>query len=386
LKPFSLYIHIPFCFQKCPYCDFNTYAVRNVPEKEYIGALLSELDYYAHHELFNKRSIQTIYFGGGTPSLLAPASIAQIIKGANALFDLPDGAEITMEANPTGLSIESLEGFAAAGVNRISFGAQSFRSDQLELLGRNHRAEDISNSIEYARAAGLDNLSIDLIYGVPGQSRADLISDIDNFLNLNLPHLSLYALTIEKGTPFYQARANKVFSLPDDEIVLGMMDDIEERLSNAHYSRYEISNYCRLGSESRHNLAYWNRDDYLGIGAGAHSFCRTLSGLQAKRWSNYALPVRYMDEATAHGGAISWQEDLGAQDLQYEFFFLGLRKTTGVEMDRFEEEFQPLTETRYMPVIERGVDNGLLEISGKNLKLTHRGITLADSVLEEFAL
>jgi len=385
LKPFSLYIHIPFCFQKCPYCDFNTYAVRNVPEKEYIGALLSELDYYAHHELFNKRAIETIYFGGGTPSLLAPGSIAQIIEGAKVLFDLPDGAEVTMEANPTGLSIESLEGFAAAGVNRISFGAQSFRSDQLELLGRNHRAEDISNSIEYARAAGLDNLSIDLIYGVPGQSRADLISDIDNFLNFDLPHLSLYALTIEKGTPFYQARANKVFSLPDDEIVLGMMDDIEERLSNAQYSRYEISNYCRLGSESKHNLAYWNRDDYLGIGAGAHSFCRTLSGLQAKRWSNYALPARYMDEATAHGGAISWQEDLGAQDLQYEFFFLGLRKTAGVELDRFEREFQPLTETHYMPVIERGIESGLLEISGKNLKLTLRGITLADSVLEEFA-
>jgi len=356
-----------------------------VPEGEYIAALLSELDYYANHELFRSRSIQSIYFGGGTPSLLKPDSLGKVIELAGALFSTSSSLEVTMEANPGGLSLEKLEGFANAGINRISFGAQSFRLNQLELLGRTHTGEDIENSIEYARAAGIDNLSLDLIYGVPEQSREDLIEDLDRFLALRLPHISLYALTIEKGTPFYQAKANKVFELPDDELVLGMMSDIDNRLLEFDYHRYEISNYCRSGYESKHNLSYWNRDDYLGVGAGAHSFCAIADSQSARRWSNYALPARYMDQVTALGSALSWHEELDNHELQYEFFFLGLRKTSGVELDSFEREFQPLKDSRYMPLIKRGVENGLLEINGKNLRLTNRGIALADSVLEDFA-
>lgn len=388
MKPFSLYFHIPYCYQKCPYCDFNTYAVAKVPEDDYCAALLSELDFRAQLEAWRGREIQTIYFGGGTPSLLSGSIISKILRYAASAFKLRPGAEISLEANPGATTGDNLAAYREAGVNRISFGAQSFNHEVLSALGRIHSAAQTEESFHLARSAGFENLSLDLIFGCPSQTLDIVKSDIEAAIALSPSHISAYGLTIEKGTPFFERFKRRTLALPAEERVSEMLDLVWNRLPENGYEQYEISNFAKPGLEARHNMAYWNGDDYLGIGAGAHSLLvqSDSDGRPiGKRWSNFALPAKYMSEAAAKGAAESWSDSLRKRDLAFEYFFLGLRKTAGVSLSGFEEKFGKAVEDAYPKLLPMLKEQGLVRKDGDALKLTRQGLLFSDSVLENFS-
>lgn len=388
MRPFSLYVHVPFCLHKCPYCDFNTYALTAIPEKDYVAAVRCELDFRATQAEWKGRPIQSIYFGGGTPSLLSRSAIRKIISEACALFPVAENVEISLEANPGTVDVDKLAGYRDAGVNRISFGAQSQDRDVLKTLGRLHTPEEVDAAVCASRAAGIQNINLDLMYGVPGQTRAQLEQDLRAFTSLGPQHLSCYGLTIEKGTPFFTSYKRGVLKLPPEETVVKMMEELTAFLAEAGFTHYEISNFARPGFEARHNLAYWNGDDYLGLGAGAHSFRAEVSGDRrtgARRWSNFALPEKYQEQATAHGTAESWQDALGPRELMFEFFFLGLRKMAGIRLSEFEKFFGITVDEAYPSVVTVLVDHQLLTLENDLLRLSERGILLADSVIENFA-
>jgi oxygen-independent coproporphyrinogen III oxidase len=385
-KPFALYIHIPYCYQKCPYCDFNTYAVPSVPEAEYTSAILAELDFYAHTEAWKERPVKSIYFGGGTPSLMRPRFISQIIDSARYHFGTYPDAEITLEANPGTVTQDSLVGYQESGVTRLSLGAQSFNSTSLKLLGRMHSVDQVEAAVQSARDADIKNISLDLMFGLPEQTYSELRNDISRALDLEPDHLSFYGLTIEKGTPYYQRYKKGFLRLPPEELVIEMMDEIERVIPSSGLLQYEISNFARAGFQSKHNLAYWSGDDYLGLGAGAHSFYGFPEDLEffGKRWSNYAKPAKYIEESVAHGRADSWQDSLTLSDGMFEFFFLGLRKICGVDMKDFQSRFGSNALLRYQETVRELEFQGMLLLKDEVLRFTRKGLRLADSVLERF--
>ncbi len=387
MKPFSLYIHIPFCFHKCPYCDFNAYAVSAIPEKEYVSGLLAELDYRAEQPEWRARVVQTIYFGGGTPSLFQPASIRKIISAICKTFPLDERAEISLEANPGTVSQESIAGFADAGVNRLSLGAQSFERTTLKTLGRIHSPEHIEAAVEASRTAGISNINIDIIYGVPDQTLESLREDISKTLALSPSHVSAYGLTIEKGTPFHISYKKGSLKLPKEEILVSMMEEVNERLPGAGLARYEVSNFAQPGKEARHNMAYWNGTDYLGLGAGAHSFVASSEGADSfgKRWSNFALPNKYITEATAHGTAEGWNDSLSRQDAVFEAIFLGLRTAAGIDLADFKKRFGVSLHSLYPNLLRVLSSERLIKAEPARIALSSRGFMLADSVIENFA-
>jgi len=381
-NPFSLYIHVPFCARKCPYCDFNTYAVARIPDDDYREAILAELHYYANHDLFRGRSVQSVFFGGGTPSLLSADTLASLLTSIRQRFPLVPQTEITLETNPSGITLERLQAFYSAGVNRLSFGAQSFHPGHLDHLGRDHAPADIRSAVHHARSAGFENISLDLIFGVPDQTCLELKQDLLVASKLPIKHLSVYALTIEKGTPFYQREQRGLLQMPDEDLFAEMFETVPIILEKRGFHRYEISNFAQPGWESAHNSAYWNGDDYLGLGAGAHSFVAGMDSPPiAQRWSNRAVPTDYMRHAGS-SSVVSWRDQLSERDLMFEFFFLGLRRVRGVEMELFERRFSRVELDRYAAVIDGLVKDGLLDRLGGALRLTDRGMLLSDSVFE----
>jgi oxygen-independent coproporphyrinogen-3 oxidase len=386
-KPFSLYVHIPFCFHKCPYCDFNAYAVSSIPEKEYVSALLAELDYRSTLPEWHGRTIQSIYFGGGTPSLFQPNSIRKIIRSVCSLFPVDERVEVSLESNPGTLTPDNLQGYRDAGVNRLSIGAQSFQRRVLAALGRMHSPDHIEAAVSSARAAGISNISLDLIYGGPEQTIEEFEADLDALLALEPVHVSAYGLTIEKGTPFFLSYKRGQLHLPSEEHVIQMMESINSRFSLFGLYRYEISNYAIVGREARHNLAYWNGDDYLGIGAGAHSFSARLckDNNYGTRWSNVALPAKYIENAIAQGQAEGWRDELDFTSSVFEYFFLGLRKIAGVSKSGFEKRFGCSIESVYPALLQVLADERLLTVNENAIALSEKGLLLADSVIENFA-
>jgi oxygen-independent coproporphyrinogen-3 oxidase len=295
--------------------------------------------------------------------------------------------EVSLEANPSGISAEKLEGYRSAGVNRLSFGVQSFNPDRLRLLGRDHTVDDARSALSLARSAGFENLSLDLIYGVPGQTLQDLRHDLDVATSLPIDHLSAYALTIEQGTPFYQRQERGLLTMPPDDLVAEMMDEIPNFMEGRGFDRYEISNYAKPGKESRHNTAYWIGADYLGLGAGAHSLVIHHEGerrVGALRWCNLAQPDTYMKSVEAQTAA-SWRERLDATALAFEFFYLGLRLTKGVSRARFEKLFGMTVVERFGLVFDALVAEGFLDQDEDTIRLTPSGIKLSDSVFERLA-
>lgn len=387
-KPFALYIHVPFCSRKCPYCDFNTYATLEVPEKEYVQSLLLELRAYAQDRRFEGRAISSIFWGGGTPSLLSPAALREVHAEARALFGIEAGAEVTLEANPARPSKDTYALCAEAGINRVSFGVQSFDAKRLELLGRDHSPQDARDAVRLCVEAGIGNVSVDLIFGVTDQTLQDLERDLSEASSLPVTHVSTYALTIEPGTPFFQRQERGLLSMPSDGLVAEMLQRIPAMLADHGFVRYEISNYARGGLASRHNEAYWVGQDYLGIGAGAHSYVASYSGdnrVGGSRWSTLALPASYM-KAAGTPSAISWREELSVESLKFEFFYLGLRRTAGVSFKDFERLFGSSALPSYRAVSQELSREGFLEVEGDSLRLTSAGIALADSVYERFVI
>jgi oxygen-independent coproporphyrinogen-3 oxidase len=379
---FSLYVHIPYCQAKCPYCDFNSHAASAWPEEDYTRALIEEMQRRAVEASFKGNSISTIFFGGGTPSLFQPPSIGQILDAAQKTFGIERDAEITLEANPGTVDQEKLSGFRVAGVNRLSFGAQSFNDATLKFLGRIHSAEETREAAKMAHRAGFERLNLDLIFAVPGQTRDAVLRDIAEAAALEPDHISAYNLTFEEGTVFFtEMRHGKIRPLESDEQA-DMFAAVREELPRRGYPMYEISNYANPGRECRHNLTYWRNETYLGLGAGAHSFARDGGG--GRRWWNERNPARYIALATEAGIAETGSETVEPPTAMGEFVFLNLRLREGFAIADFSARFGLSFEEAFGSRSARLFEGGLLENRAGRIRLTDRGLELADSIFAEF--
>ncbi|MPZ75891.1 MAG: radical SAM family heme chaperone HemW [Deltaproteobacteria bacterium] len=383
-EPFSLYIHIPYCISKCPYCDFNSHVVAEIPERNYTDALLRELEHYDNSDNWRGRTVQSIFFGGGTPSTFKPSSIGNILEQISTAFPLESDCEITLEANPGTVDGTNFPGYRDAGVNRISVGIQSFQPRLLKFLGRVHTADEGRKALDVVRQAGFADFSFDLIFANPGQTLAELEADLNVALEYRPPHLSAYNLTFEEGTPFHhEYRSGRLRSLTEDEEI-AMAELIEQTFFAAGLQRYEISNYALPGCHSRHNMNYWQNGDYLGIGAGAHSYLRAASGFMfGTRWSNEKSPGRYMAAIADAGIAVTDREELDRIKAAGEFLFLGLRMTRGVSSEAFSSRFGK-SPADFYPKIKIWIEADLMEETKGFLRLTHRGLLLANSIFVEF--
>ncbi len=381
---FSLYIHIPYCISKCPYCDFNSHVVARIPEQEYAGMLIKELEFYARFDDWRGRSLKSIFFGGGTPSTFQPRSIGRILEKSEALFSFEKDVEVTLEANPGTVDSANFSGYRSGGVNRISIGSQSFQPHLLKFLGRVHSADETREALRVVQQAGFENFSMDLIYACPNQSLSDLRMDLNEALNFHPPHLSAYNLTIEEGTPFHrEQQAGNIRSLPE-EIEISMAELIEEALSKAGLERYEISNYARAGFHSRHNVNYWQGGDYLGIGAGAHSYRQIQDGgALGRRWQNEKNPGGYMEKVQKEGSAVVGREQGDLAKAAAEFMFLGLRMIRGISVEEFTRRFGK-DPAEFYPQIRDWLEDGLMEEKAERLRLTRRGLLVANSIFVEF--
>jgi oxygen-independent coproporphyrinogen-3 oxidase len=379
---FSLYVHIPWCQSKCPYCDFNSHAASSWPEWQYTRALISELEHRAGTPSYSSERIRTIFFGGGTPSLFDPKSIGEVIDAANRVCGIERDAEITLEANPGTVDLAKLAGMRAAGVNRISFGAQSFNSATLKALGRIHSADETRAAARMAHRAGFERLNLDLIFSVPGQTITDVLFDIESVAALEPDHISAYNLTFEEGTVFFtDLKRGRIKQLATDEQA-AMYQTVREEIPRRGYAMYEISNYARPGRESRHNLTYWRGQTYLGIGAGAHSYAG--DGRGGRRWWNEKLPARYIAAIEDRGSAEVGAETIDVSTAQSEFVFLNLRLRDGFALADFHQRFGRNFECIFGAAATPLFNNGLLTLDHGRIKLTDRGLEMADSVFAEF--
>lgn len=342
LPPLALYVHVPWCIRKCPYCDFNSHQANNdIPEAEYVNAL--RFDLQQDQVLAQGRKITSIFFGGGTPSMLSAAAIGQILQDVENIIGFEPDIEITLEANPGTFEQEKFSGFRAAGVNRLSIGIQSFNDQQLKLLGRVHGRDEALRAVGVARNAGFDNLNLDLMHGLPEQSIGDAKADLQQAIDLGPEHLSWYQLTIEQNTAFYSAPP----VLPEEEILADIQDAGIELLGDAGYEQYEISAYARAKKRARHNLNYWEFGDYLGIGAGAHSKITLPVENKIMRLWKTRLPKHYLDAAQSqkistnlngHQNVFGGGGDLlTPESLPLEFMMNALRLNDGVPMDYFRQ-------------------------------------------------
>ena len=377
----SLYIHIPFCLQKCLYCDFASSADATVGHEEYATAVIREMELRAR-ALPGQVEATTLYFGGGTPSLLAPQLISNLIDAAARLFSLTSEAEIALEANPGTVTGEKLAGYGLAGVNRLSLGVQSFDDRMLALLGRIHTAQQAREAVTLARESGFSNLGIDLIHSLPGQSVKEWEGVLRQAAALQPDHVSAYGLSVEEGTPFHALMERGEVMLPDQETAAEMICATMDLLASHGYEQYEIANFAKPGRRSRHNQVYWRRGSYLGFGAAAHSFLREPEF--GRRWHNPVDLSDYFSRVTL--GELPAQDEmmLSRREAMEETLFLGLRLLEGVSTEAFEREFSEPISGVFPGVIEKYLSNGLLAESNGNVCLTRKGLLLANQVFTDF--
>jgi oxygen-independent coproporphyrinogen-3 oxidase len=374
---FGIYIHWPFCRSKCPYCDFNSHVRERVDHARWRNALLRELEHYAAGA--NGRTVTSIFFGGGTPSLMEPETVAALIQRVRDLFPVADDIEITLEANPTSTEIEKFRAFRTAGVNRVSLGVQSLIADDLKFLGRQHDAAQALSAVQMA-AATFDRFSFDLIYARPGQSLDQWRAELDRALAFAAGHISLYQLTIEPGTQFEQAVARGDFRVLDEEHAAELYEATVARLSDAGLRDYEISNFAKPGQESRHNLTYWRYGDYIGIGPGAHG--RLTLGADKFATRQLRAPEAWLDLVERDGHATRQRDLVTREERLSELLMMGLRLKEGVLRTRIEDEFaQPLAQALDQVRLQRLIDGGFLTLTNDRLAATQQGRQRLDAVL-----
>lgn len=364
-KSLRIYIHIPFCVRKCHYCDFLSAAWGTKIQDAYVEVLLREIT--EKKDLLLERKISSVFIGGGTPSILEAKQILRILEQIKKYTDFEQEAEITIECNPGTVTKEKLQFYKEAGINRISFGLQSAQNEELKLLGRVHSWEDFLESYDLARTCGFSNMNIDLMSGLPGQTLERWEDTLKKVLLLEPEHISAYSLILEEGTPFFEKYGNHLELLPEEEEERKMYDRTQELLEQAGLERYEISNYARKGYACRHNLAYWEREEYLGLGLGAASLIENI------RYSNQSDMNQYL-----LGNYSGTKEPLTDQAVMEEHFFLGLRKIQGVSIAPYEGV--------YDQVIEGLCHQGLLERTEDVIRLTKQGIDVSNYVMAEFLI
>ena len=380
----GIYLHIPFCRSRCSYCDFATGMYEGALAERYVAALVSEIENW--REVETPAPVDTIYFGGGTPSLLTPAQIENILTAVRSRFEIVESAEVTLEINPGdgGTSaVAKEENFSALrrlGINRASFGAQTFDDQDLKQLGRTHGAAEISTTFQQLRDAGFDNLNFDLIAGLPGQTLSGWQQNLDQALRLRPEHLSLYLLDVHEGTPLADQINRGMRPQPDEDLAAEMYRLMIEKVCAAGYEHYEISNFCLPGFESRHNTKYWSGAPYYGFGNSAHSY-----DAHRRRWANERDTMKYVSTIEKGESSIVERTELDEADERSESIFLGLRLMRGIDLKSYRARFGGDLREQYDGELMRLIDAELIEIADDVLKLTTRGAVLSNEVFTALA-
>lgn len=377
MKPKGLYIHIPYCVHKCGYCDFNSHNIDTEEMSGYVDALIREMQHY-NRGMTGDSVINTIFFGGGTPTTLPVDFLVKLLEGCHEYFNINPDCEITVEANPATVSPHQMQVLHSAGYNRISIGVQSLNERELKFLERVHSVEEVHQTVNWARAGGFNNLSLDLMFALPGQTLENWENSLGQVIAKQPEHISTYNLTIEPGTAFYKMQSRGNLTMPADEFQLALYKQSIEMLADAGYQHYEISNFAKPGYESRHNLNYWNNGEYLGLGAGASSF---LDGVRSK---NYNLPARYIQAVRQHGTAVEFNEKLDPLNALGESLMLGLRLLKGISVKQLEQKFRVPFLKVYGDVVSSLVEQRLISFKNDRISLSKKGLFLADSVILEF--
>ncbi|MCD3440623.1 radical SAM family heme chaperone HemW [Streptococcus equi subsp. zooepidemicus] len=371
-KPTSAYVHIPFCTQICYYCDFSKVFIKNQPVDAYLEALIKEFESY------QISSLKTLYIGGGTPTAITAKQLDYLLSHLQQHLQLDQLEEFTIEANPGDLTEDKIAVLRQSAVNRISLGVQTFNDKQLKQIGRSHTEAQIYATIASLKEAGFQNISIDLIYALPGQTMQQVKENVAKALSLDIPHLSLYSLILEHHTVFMNKMRRGKLQLPTEDLEAEMFEYIISEMEANGFEHYEISNFTKPGFESRHNLMYWNNDEYFGCGAGASGY---LNGI---RYRN-RVPIQHYLKAVADGNARLSEEVLTKEEMMEEELFLGLRKKSGVSVSRFQEKFGLSFESRYGSVVRELQAQGLLVKDKDFVRMTKKGLFLGDSVAENLS-
>ena len=372
-KPTSAYVHIPFCTQICYYCDFSKVFIKNQPVESYLEHLLQEFHSY------DIQKLRTLYIGGGTPTALSASQLEVLLDGLTKNLDLSMLEELTIEANPGDLDADKIAVLQNSAVNRVSLGVQTFDDKMLKKIGRSHTEKDIYENIDRLKLAGFDNISIDLIYALPGQTMDQVKDNVAKAIALDIPHMSLYSLILENHTVFMNRMRRGKLPLPKEELEAEMFEYIIAELERAGFEHYEISNFSKQGFESRHNLMYWDNAEYYGIGAGASGY------VDGVRYKNHG-PIRHHLKAVEEGSVRINEEHLSQREQMEEEMFLGLRKKSGVSMARFEEKFERSFQELYGDIVKDLIQQGLMQVDGDRVRMTKRGLFLGDTVAERFIL
>ena len=374
----GVYIHIPFCRQKCSYCDFLSWPQHEGSIPAYVEGLVREIGLY--RGVLANRQVSTVFFGGGTPSLLSGAEVSTILRAIKSVSDLSPGAEISLEANPETLWEEKVQQYAAAGVNRLSIGLQSTHPHLLQSIGRMHSVEDFYKSVEWSRRAGIQNINGDLIFGIPGQRLGDWKESLTELAELKLPHLSCYGLTYEEGTPLTSQMEGGLVVPVEEDSEWRMFRHGIEWLQSRGYTHYEISNYALPGFECRHNINYWENGEYIGLGAGAHGFYDESRRENATSLKDYLKLILENEKPIIHQQRVSKNASIN------ETCFLGLRMMKGISVENFQQRYGLSLMEAYPEELPRLMDRGLLEYVDGHVRLTKKGIDLSNLVFEALLL
>ena len=384
LQDLSIYIHYPFCKSKCPYCDFNSHIKKQIDEEKFALAYEKELEYFSSK--LKNRKIKTIFFGGGTPSLMPVNLVERILNKISDIYQIDKNIEISLEANPTSFESQKFKDFKKVGINRLSIGVQALNDSDLKFLGREHSASEAINTIKTASKI-FDNYSFDLIYARPNQKLNDWQKELEQAIKLSPNHLSLYQLTIEKGTPFYSQHKNKEFKIPKENLAADFYELTNELTAKNTLDLYEISNYAKKGNECQHNLVYWQSKDYLGIGAGAHSRVYFDDSKNRSQIVNYHDPKKWCEEIIKNQNAIQQLKETSQDELLEEVILMGLRLEKGIDNKIFQQHFAKNYQELFdIEKLRNLVNLGLLALSKNNIKITNKGRILTNSVIEKIFL
>ena len=366
----GLYIHVPFCRSKCRYCDFASFpGLSDTAREEYLSALVTEIKGY---ERKNKIRVNSVFFGGGTPSLLSASDMKRVLDAVRSTFEISLGSEITVEANPKTVDKNKLFEYRALGINRLSIGLQSIHENEQKLLGRIHNFDDFLDTYQAARAVGFGNISVDIMYAIPEQTEKSLGETLDAIIDLSPEHISAYGLIIEEGTPFFEMKDSR--PLPNEDTELSMYRLIREKLSSAGYSHYEISNYAKAGFECRHNLKYWRDEEYIGVGLAAYSY------FEGVRYGNVRDMRSYVENPTS---ARAETDEISADDEAYEYAMMHLRLSDGFSLSEYSSRFGEDFLGKRAEKIKRYSSLGLLKVERDRLFLTEDGFYLSNSIMAD---